>query len=284
VVLRQARRSGVHTLGPADLPAALDVLSRDPVLDVFIASRVERLGLDPWRLGAQVWGHFDDGRLDSLCYCGANVVPVQADARAVEAFAERAGRTGRGCASIVGEAVAVTQLWARLARRWGPARDVRPDQPVLVCDRIPDVAADPLVRPVRRDELDVLVPACIAMSTEEIGVSPVGPEGGDAYRARIAELVHAGRALARFEDGEVVFKAEIAAVSTSACQIQSVWVRPDRRGEGLSVPGMAAVVGYALRYVAPVAQLYVNAYNHRARAVYDRVGFQRIGTFASVLF
>jgi predicted GNAT family acetyltransferase len=284
VVLRQARRSGVHTLGPADLPAALDVLARDPVLDVFIASRVERLGLDPWRLGAQVWGYFADGRLDALCYSGANLVPVQADAQAIEAFAERAGCTTRTCASIVGEAVAVTALWDGLARRWGPARDVRPDQPVLVCDRIPEVTPDPGVRPVRPDEIDLLVPACIAMSTEEIGVSPIGPDGGASYRTRVADLVHTGRALARIEDGQVVFKAEIAAVSAAACQIQSVWVAPERRGERLSVPGMAAVVGYALQRLAPVAQLYVNAYNHRARRVYDRVGFRRIGTFASVLF
>jgi predicted GNAT family acetyltransferase len=47
---------------------------------------------------------------------------------------------------------------------------------------------------------------------------------------------------------------------------------------------MAAVVAQSLRDVAPVVSLYVNDYNHAARATYRRVGFTDRGTFMSVLF
>jgi predicted GNAT family acetyltransferase len=47
---------------------------------------------------------------------------------------------------------------------------------------------------------------------------------------------------------------------------------------------MAAVLGYALREIAPVASLYVNDYNLPARAAYRRVGFRETGAFMSVLF
>ncbi len=50
----------------------------------------------------------------------------------------------------------------------------------------PRMAPDPLVRRVRPSELDVLLPASVAMFTEEVGVSPLGPDGGAAYRARVA--------------------------------------------------------------------------------------------------
>ena len=40
---------------------------------------------------------------------------------------------------------------------------------------------------------------------------------------------------------------------------------PERRGRGLSAPGMAAVVRYALRRIAPLVSLYVNDYNRAAR-------------------
>ena len=93
------------------------------------------------------------------------------------------------------------------------------------------------------DELDMLLPASIAMFTEEVGVSPVGPDGGAAYRARVAELIRAGRSFARIEDGQVVFKAEIGAVTPLACQVQGVWVPPELRGRGHATRGMAAVVG-----------------------------------------
>lgn len=82
----------------------------------------------------------------------------------------------------------------------------------------------------------------------------------------------------------MVFKAEIGAVTPEACQIQGVWVAPDRRGEGLSETGMAAVLEYALRDFSPLVSLYVNDYNAPARAAYRRVGFREVGAFASILF
>jgi uncharacterized protein len=260
-----------------------DVLTRDPVTDVFVASRVEAVGLDPARLGGEMWGFAVDGYLESLCHAGANMVPVQAGPEAVRAFAERARRQGRRCASIVGERDAVAGMWAELAPAWGPAREVRDPQPLMSIAGPPAVPPDPEVRRVRPHELDILVPACVAMFTEEVGISPLGADGGASYRSRIAELVAAGRAFARIQDGRVVFKAELGSVSSAACQVQGVWVPPDLRGRGLAVPGMAAVAELA-REAAPVVSLYVNDFNHAARATYRRVGFADVGQFMSVLF
>ncbi|MEU6486420.1 GNAT family N-acetyltransferase [Streptomyces sp. NPDC046887] len=274
-----------RVLGPGDLGAALAVLDSDPVANAFVASRVQVAGLDPWRLGGEMWGWYAGGELRSLCYAGANLVPVCAEPEAVRAFAERARRAGRRCSSIVGPAEPTAELWRLLEPSWGPARDVRPHQPLMATDRLArDVQPDPYVRRVRKDEMDVVMPACVAMFTEEVGVSPLAGDGGLLYQARVAELVGSGRAFARFADGKVVFKAEIGAATPQACQIQGVWVAPEYRGRGLSETGMAAVLRYALADTAPVVSLYVNDYNLPARAAYRRVGFRETGAFMSVLF
>ncbi|MFI1015710.1 GNAT family N-acetyltransferase [Streptomyces sp. NPDC020965] len=274
-----------RVLEPGDLAAALAVLESEPVANAFVTSRVQVAGLDPWRLGGEMWGWYADGRLRSLCYSGANLVPICATPEAVRAFADRARRAGRRCSSIVGPAEATAQLWRLLEPSWGPARDVRPQQPLMVAERLPDdIEPDPYVRRIRKDELDVIMPACVAMFTEEVGVSPMAGDGGLLYQARVAELVGAGRSFARIDDGRVIFKAEIGAATPQACQIQGVWVDPEFRGRGLSETGMAAVLRYALADVAPVVSLYVNDYNLPARAAYRRVGFQETGAFMSVLF
>jgi uncharacterized protein len=208
------------------------------------------------------------------------------DEEALDAFAATATRQGRRCSSIVGEARAVLGLWQRLEHRWGPAREVRPEQPSLVIDHPPAVDADRRVRLARPEEIAAVLPACVHMFIEEVGYSPV--EGGaTAYESRVRSLIAERRSLVRMEDGprgpRVVFKAELGAVSRQVAQVQGVWVTPTRRGQGLSEAGMAAVVQHALG-VAPTVSLYVNDYNHRALAAYRRVGFRRVGTYATVLF
>ncbi|WP_244283232.1 GNAT family N-acetyltransferase [Streptomyces flavidovirens] len=274
-----------RVLDPGELGAALAILESEPVANAFVTSRVQAAGLDPWRLGGEMWGWYADGRLRSLCYSGANLVPICATPEAVRGFADRARRAGRRCSSIVGPAESTRQLWRLLEPSWGPAREVRPHQPLMVTEQpSPDVRPDPRVRRIHKAEMDVIMPACVAMFTEEVGVSPLAGDGGLLYQARVAELVAAGRSFARIEDGKVVFKAEIGAATSRACQIQGVWVAPEFRGQGLSETGMAAVLRYALADVAPVVSLYVNDFNTAARASYRRVGFREVGAFMSVLF
>jgi hypothetical protein len=47
---------------------------------------------------------------------------------------------------------------------------------------------------------------------------------------------------------------------------------------------MAAVVADVRARLAATVSLYVNSYNAAALATYDRVGFRRVGTYATVLF
>ncbi len=278
------RTSPTRVLAAPDLDEVRGLLARRPVEDVFVSSRVQACGLDSWRLGAELWGYGERGALESLCYAGANLVPVQAGADAVRAFAERARRQGRRCSSIVGSAATALGLWSLLEPSWGPAREVRPKQPLMAIDGTPDIDPDPLVRRVERHEVEVLLPACVAMFTEEVGISPLAGDGGSLYRARIEELVATGRAYARIEGGAVLFKAEIGAATTEVCQVQGVWVHPSLRGRGVGAAGTAAVVELAREAVAPVVSLYVNDFNVAARRAYERVGFRQVGTFASVLF
>jgi len=281
---RPWRSASLRLLTDHDRDEVLALCDRDPVANVFVSSRVRATSIDPVRLGGQLWGYTDGGELTALCYSGANLVPVEAGPDAIEAFAHRARMQGRRCSSIVGPAAAVGGLLSLLAPSWGAPRDVRPVQPVMAISGPSPVEPDPMVRPVRLGELDVVLPSAIAMFTEEVGVSPIGTDGGAAYRARMADLISGGRSLARIEPGgQVLFKAEIGAVTPAACQVQGVWVPPEARGRGHAIHGMAAVVRAALR-MAPVVSLYVNDYNLPARAAYRRAGFADVGTFMSVLF
>lgn len=272
----------LRDLGPTDLPALQKLIDNDPLANLFVDYRIALTEMKPRWLGGTIWGYFEDRELVSACHAAANLVPIEATGDAIDEFVTRALSGPRIASSIVGVQDAVVRMWRQLEPTWGPARSPRLDQPFLAISGECALSGDRRVRRVSIDELDVLYPACVSMFLEEVGLDPDGQGAG--YRARVAQLISQGWAFAILEDDEVLFKAEVGAATTRACQIQGVWVRPDLRGQGIAAAAMAEVVNQVRATIAPAVTLYVNSYNLPALRTYERVGFENVGKFATVLF
>ena len=261
------------------------LIDLDPVRHCFLAARIEQSKQSRFRPSyPDLLGYFDDGRLKSLLMTGANIVPVNTSLIARQEFAAALNRTGRRSSSIVGPAEEVLDLWSKISDNWGPAREVRASQPVMAIRNNSNKEIDHEVRYSNLSDLEELLPACVAMFTEEVGISPTANGGASAYRNRISELVSGRRSFVKYLGSELVFKAEVGTVGAGVAQIQGVWVKPEFRGKGISVPAMAAVVKLVLSDLAPVVSLYVNDYNEVALNSYRSVGFEHVDTFATVLF
>jgi uncharacterized protein len=263
-----------------DGAAVRRVFDDDPIGSCMVAARVADHGLDPNSIGGELWTR--RGPEESLCYAGANLIPLRGRLSDLYAFADAALTASRRCSSLVGRAELVMPMWQRLEPAWGPARDVREHQPLMSLSRMPACEIDPGVRQVRSDEIDTYLVAAVDMFIGEVGVDPRVGDGGRGYRRRVAGLIAAGRAWARFENGQVVFKAEVGSQSPAVSQIQGVWVHPEWRGKGLGTAGTATLAAVIVG-TGRIASLYVNDFNTVARATYDRVGFVEVGTFATVL-
>lgn len=261
------------------------IIARDPVRHCYLASRIAETRKGLFRnTYSDLFGYFDEGHLKSAMMLGANVVPINTSGIARQEFTRVLSRQGRRCSSIVGPASEVLELWTLLEPHWGKARAIRTIQPMLATSHRPAVDIDDKVRYSTRQDIDLLIPACIDMFTHEVGTSPVAHGAGPTYRNRICELIDKHRSFVRIDDGVVVFKAEVGSVGAGVAQIQGVWVNPTIRGRGIAVPAMAAVIKYVLDDIAPTVALYVNDFNIPALATYDRVGFKQVDTFATVLF
>ncbi|GGG07413.1 acetyltransferase [Rhodococcoides trifolii] len=271
---------GAKPLGVRDTSEVLRVLNADPVASCMVAARVEESGVEPRLIHGEMWSR--GGPSMSLCYSGANLVPLRGDIDDLRSFADRASRGPRLCSSLVGRAELTLPLWEMLEGDWGPPRELRAEQPLLALDCAPAVAPDRSVRLVTMDELDIYLTAAIAMFIEEVGVDPRAGDGGRGYRRRIAGLIAAGRAWARFEEGQVVYKAEVGSMSSSVGQIQGVWVHPLFRGHGVGSAGTSSVAA-SIVAGGRTASLYVNSFNSAARRAYARVGFRQVATFTTVL-
>lgn len=222
-----------------DAAAVWRVLDDDPIESCMVAARVADHGIDPNAIGGELWTR--RGAHESLCFAGANLIPLRGGPIDLNAFADVAMSTPRRCSSLVGRADLVLPMWQRLEPVWGPARDVRDNQPLMALATHPSCAIDTGVRQVRPEELDSYLVAAVDMFIGEVGVDPRLGDGGRGYRRRVAGLIAAGRAWARFEHGQVIFKAEVGSQSPAVGQIQGVWVHPEWRGIGLGTAGTATL-------------------------------------------
>ena len=273
------------TLTQNDWPALKVLLDASPLETIFLGSRVERFGLDASMLGCPVLGVFRDGALVAAVHAGANLMPV-GDSDAMDEVVDRMGQRVR-TQSILGPARLVKRLYQGLVRRWGTswasARDMRPHQPLMVWRRgspVP-VAPDPRVRAMTPDDIETYYAAAVRMYTEEVGNSPV--DATDSYKSHVRFLLANGRAFGASDGHRVWYKTDIGAVYGGICQMQGVWLDPALRGHGMSEGLMAAV----LTLLDPgwqTVSLYVNGYNVRARRMYDHLGFQVVGEYATVLY
>ena len=263
------------------------LLDADPIVNAVVAARFAATrSLHPDRIGGHVVGTYrpdDSGSLAGACFAGSNLVligPADASWSSVAAFV--AARPRR-CSSIVGRAESIAAVWPHLEPHWGPARTLRAEQPLLVLHEPVTAERDPDVRIARPNQLERYLAAAATMFTEELGVSPHVSPGTAAFHARVRGLIADRRAFVSVDfRGQVVFKAEIGAVTRDTAQIQGVWVRPDLRGRGVGTAGLATVLAHALT-LAPTASLYVNDFNVAARRMYARLGMRQHATLATVL-
>ena len=253
-------------------PALEQILSfcaEDPIERVFLED-VARRGFARFRA---VKG--DDG-LAALCYFGANVVP---SGLGCGAFAGEA--TLRGTRMIIGEELAVGDLWDAARSVMPEPREDRPGQPVYVLREAPGEGSTGL-RAATIEDLDLLLPACAATHEEELGIDPLQRDS-DGFQRRTIAQIEEGRSWLWAEDGSILFKAEASAWTPSAVQLQQVWVDPDMRRRGYGTRGISDLCRLLLEQVSAVC-LFVRPENEAAIRLYESIGMRRVGMYRSVLF
>jgi len=261
------------------------MINANPVRHTYVASRLEQHGLAGiTRRTLEIIGAFDGEQLESAMLFGANLVPIETSQESQRLFADVLARQGRRCSSIVGPANEVLQFWAMLEPHWGVARAIRKNQPVMMTQNRSELIVDDRVNYSTLMDLDILFPACVEMFTHEVGLSPLAKGGGMSYRNRVSELISNRRSFARIDGDQITFKAEVGCVGAQVAQLQGVWVNPELRGQGIGRHALASVVKYVLQDIAPTVSLYVNDFNHNAIAMYEKVGFKQVDSFATVLF
>lgn len=272
-------RWSLRLLADDDVKGALEFLQRDPLINVYLISRIlEERTVASTQLAVVRYNGaivLVTALTSNVVLAGDPCIPTEITAAAVSLVAGRILTRLMPVRAIISPASLVELLWNELQTRLDPPTVVRMNQPVYaLSDRhdYPDLTTG---RYSTLRDLDALVPACAAMHKEEVGIDPLERDAG-GYRERIRELIEQQRSVVLTVDGAIASKCEFSAVTPDSVQLMGVWTGPRFRRRGLSRQLLREVCGHILRQGRTVT-LFVNDFNLPAIALYESLGFERIG-------
>ena len=272
-------RWSLKSLGDDDAAAALAFLRRDPLINVYLISRL----LEERNASAtQMFAVRRNREIVAIASLATNIVLAADPAAssdltetAIAFIADRIVTRMLPVRAIISPATLVESLWQHLRARLDPPTVVRMNQPIYAIRRRFDFPDLTEARYATMSDLDQLVPACAAMHKEEVGIDPLERDAV-GYRERIRELVERKRSIVRVVDKKIVAKTEFSAVTNDAVQLMGVWTNPEFRRRGFARDMLREVCGH-LFHKGKSVTLFVNDFNRPAMALDEGLGFQRIG-------
>jgi hypothetical protein len=270
----------VQPLAGALESRALTYLSAAPYENVFLIWLIEE-DVQSARSGLYAYAD-DENNVRGVAFFGRQVVLAAHEDETIAAFAQTAP-VYRFERMIVGPRPTVEKYWARVRKWHAPTRIVRRSQPLLAVESgfLRDTPGPVTVRRARANEWQTVARNSAAMIRQELEYDP--DAAGLEFGANVRAMISRGLWWVGEHAGELVFFCNAGPRSTYTLQLQGIWTPPNYRGRGLATAALGSICRELLAAV-PTVSLYVNDFNSGALALYERVGFKRVGEFATLLF
>lgn len=272
-------RWSIKAIADDDATGALAFLRRDPLINVYLISRLLE---ERFASSTQMVEVRHDHQLIVIASLATNVVlaadlsaPDDIIDGAIGVVADRILTRLLPVRAVISPVPLVESLWRRLQTRLDPPTVIRMNQPVYAYSGGGDYPDLAISRYATIRDLDALVPACAAMHKEEVGIDPLVRDSA-GYRDRVRELIEKKRSVVTVQNGTIVAKCEYSAVTPLAVQLMGVWTNPQYRRQGHGRALLREVCG-RLSGQGKSVTLFVNDFNRPAIALYESLGFRQIG-------
>ena len=258
----------------------LDFLSGRPAQAVIMSGLIRDNGFEsPFNRGTFHACRDEAGRLEGVALVGHAVYVAADTAPALRAFA-RVAQGQHRAHMILGEQDMVGRFWEHYAPAGQPPRLF--SRELLFELRWPVSAPEPVggLRPATLDDLMLVMPVHAAMAYEESGVNPIDVDL-HGFRMRCARRIEHGRVRVLVEDGNLLFKADIASDTPECVYLEGVYVDAPSRQQGYGLRCLSQLGCHLLERTKTVSAL-VNEQNLAARALFDKAGYKLRGRYDTV--
>lgn len=258
----------------------LDFLSGRPAQAVIMSGLIRDNGFEsPFNRGTFHACRDAEGELEGVALVGHAVYVAADTAPALKAFA-RIAQGQQHAHMILGEEALVGRFWEHYAPAGQTPRLF--SREVLYELRWPVSAPAPVdgLRPATLDDLMLVMPVHAALAYEESGINPLDVDL-HGFRMRCARRIEHGRVRVLVEDGELLFKADIASDTPECIYVEGVYVEPTSRQKGYGLRCLSQLGCTLLERTKCVSAL-VNEQNFAAQALFNKAGYKLRGHYDTV--
>lgn len=267
-----ADAEAVELLG-SDREEVLAFLAIRPVHTVVMTSFIMDNGLQsPLNRGTFFGYRNAAGRLEGVALIGHSTLVEARSEEALIAFARQARTSQTPIHMIMSHGTDAADFWhyytdgLREPRLTCVERLFELGFPFMV------TSGGPAVRLATADELIPVAEAQAEVAFMESGVDPMERDR-EGFLKRVLRRIEQGRVFVVFEDGKLVFKADVIADTGVTAYLEGIYVDPEHRGRGI---GSACLSDVALRLLGGVERvcLLSNVEYADAHRSYLRAGFR----------
>ena len=211
----------------------LEFLKMRPVHTVVMASFIQDNGLESADNRGVFYGYRNtNGNLEGVALIGHTTLVEARSEDSLEAFAIIARQSATPIHVMMSDGKTIETFWQHFT---GDNRSPRKVCTELLFElNFPFFVqtSDWNVRAAQHDELEQIAVAHDEVAFIESGVSPLSKDR-EGFLKRCAKRIEQGRTFVVFENGKLVFKADIVAETTDVIYLEGIYVAPEYRGKNV---------------------------------------------------
>lgn len=211
----------------------LNFLKERPVHTVVMTSFIQDNGIESKDNRGKYYGYRNQsGKLEGVALIGHTTLIEARSNEPLAAFAIQAQKSETPIHIMMSDGKAIENFWNYFA-------EIN-QKPRLVCTELRFELNFPFlvqncewdVRPAKPEELEQIAEAHAEVAFIECGVNPLEKDR-EGFLKRTLKRIEKGRTFVVFENGKLVFKADIAAETAETAYLEGVYVSPEYRGQGI---------------------------------------------------
>ncbi len=263
----------LHLLKNENEPEVLEFLNQRPVHTVVMTSFIQDNGLESKDNRGKFFGYRNaKGTLEGVALIGHTTLIESRSMDSLHAFAIIARQSDTPIHILMSDGKTIETFWKYYA-------DAH-QKPRLVCTELLFELNFPFfmqeckwdVRLAERGELAPIAEAHAEVAFIESGVDPLRTDR-EGFLKRTLKRIEKKRTFVVFENGKLLFKADIVAETSDVYYLEGIYVAPEMRGKGIGASCLAKLSVELLNHKQHICML-TNVDFKTARRSFEKAGYK----------